>query len=459
MKSLDSILADPRLTIRRSGSPNNEGSCVVYWMQRAQRGIDNPALDLAINLGNELQKPVAVFFGLHPNYPHANLRHYTFLLEGIIETARQIEARGAVFSFRPYPHHDLIRFCEEVDACLVIGDENPMREPEGWRRKAAEKLRVPFYTVDADVVVPTKFFEKEEYAARTIRPKITRHLLQFLVPFENPSAKFKWAKKAIPASTANPAEFELSSLPIDQSAQPVSKFHGGYRAASKQLREFTKTGLQAYDTARNLPHLDRTSRLSAYLHFGQLSPVTIALAVQDADAPKIAKDAYLEELIVRRELAINYVARNPNYDNLNGCHEWAKKTLHESVSDPRTNIYSEAEFEAAQTHDDLWNAAQMEMVKSGRMHGFLRMYWAKKILEWTPTPAEAFSIAVHLNDRYFLDGRDPNGYTGIAWAIGAKHDRPWAPKRKIFGMIRYMSYDGCKRKFDINAYIKKVDAM
>ncbi len=459
MKNLDSILAHPRLTVRRSGLPNTEGSCIVYWMQRAQRGVDNPALDLAVNLANELQKPLAVFFGLHPKYPNSNLRHYTFLLDGLAETARQIEERGAAFIFRPYPQHDLIKFCEEVNVCLVVGDENPLREPESWRQKAAEKLRIPFYTVDADVVVPTKFFEKEEYAARTIRPKITRLLPQFLVPFENPNAHFKWPEKIKPASTAELKTFNLKSFPINQSAQPVNGFEGGTIAAMKRLREFTKTGLQRYDTDRNLPHVDGTSALSAYLHFGQLSPVTIALAVQDADAPQIAKNAYLEELIVRREVAINFVVRNPNYDNLEGCHEWAKKTLRESISDPRTNTYSEAELEAAQTHDDLWNAAQMEMVKSGRMHGFLRMYWAKKILEWTPTPTEAFSIAVRLNDRYQMDGRDPNGYTGIAWAIGAKHDRPWAPKRQIFGMVRYMSYDGCKRKFDIKSYINKINAM
>ncbi len=459
MKSLDLILADPRLTKRREGIPDYEGACVVYWMQRAQRGIDNPALDVAINLGNELKKPVVVFFGLHPKYPNSNLRHYTFLLQGLSETARQIEARGAAFAFRPFPKHDLIQFCEEVKACLVVGDENPMREPEKWRKNAAGKLRVPFYTVDADVVVPVKFFEKEEYAARTIRPKITRLLPQFLVPFENPQAQIRWTEKSKPRVTAELSSFDMKSLRINESAQPVTNFQGGTIAAMERLKYFTTTGLHDYDTARNLPHLDGTSSLSAYLHFGQISPVTIALAVQNADAPQIAKDAYLEELIVRREIAINYVARNSNYDNLEGCHEWAKKSLRESLSDPRANIYSETEFEQAVTHDDLWNAAQMEMVKTGRMHGFLRMYWAKKILEWTPTPAEAFQIAVNLNDRYQMDGRDPNGYTGIAWAIGAKHDRPWAPKRQIFGMVRYMNYNGCKRKFDIQAYIKKINLL
>jgi deoxyribodipyrimidine photo-lyase len=217
--------------------------------------------------------------------------------------------------------------------------------------------------------------------------------------------------------------------------------------------------LAGYDTRRNQPSVPGTSQLSAYLHFGQLGPHTIALAVRDADAPQAARDAYLEEMIVRRELAINYVARNPRYDSLEGCHDWARKSLREHASDPREFLYSEAEFEAAATHDPLWNAAQKEMVLTGRMHGYLRMYWAKKILEWTRTPEEAFEIAVRLNDRYELDGRDPNGYTGIAWAIGAKHDRPWAPARPVFGMIRYMAASGCARKFDVKAYLRQIEAL
>ena len=162
-------------------------------------------------------------------------------------------------------------------------------------------------------------------------------------------------------------------------------------------------------------------------------------------------------MIVRRELAINYVARNPRYDQLAGCHDWARKTLAEHIKDPRPHLYTEAQLENAETHDDLWNAAQREMVLTGRMHGYLRMYWAKKILEWTPKPEVAFDIAVRLNDRYFLDGRDPNGYTGIAWAIGGKHDRPWGPQRPIFGLIRYMAYSGCARKFDVKAYVRRID--
>jgi deoxyribodipyrimidine photo-lyase len=225
------------------------------------------------------------------------------------------------------------------------------------------------------------------------------------------------------------------------------------------LKKFVAEGLRTYDTARNQPHLSGTSLMSAYLHFGQLGPHTVALAVRDADAPQAAKDAYLEELIVRRELAINFIARNPQYNTLAGCPEWARKTLARHQDDTRTHLYTEAQFENAETHDDLWNAAQAEMVVTGRMHGYMRMYWAKKMLEWTRWPQEAFEIAVRLNDRYELDGRGPNGYAGVAWAIGGKHDRPWVPERAVFGLVRYMARSGCERKFDVKAYIKRVETL
>ncbi|MGH9843551.1 MAG: deoxyribodipyrimidine photo-lyase [Blastocatellia bacterium] len=459
MDAIEQLQSDPRVTVRREGKPDPAGRCVVYWMQRAQRGLDNPALDVAIRAANELKKPVAVFFGLHPGYPNANLRHYAFLVEGIAETQERIERRGAAFIFRPFPNHDLIRFCEEVRPALVVGDENPMREPEGWRQSAAKKLTVPLWTVDADVIMPTKLFPKEEFAARTIRPKIHRLLPAFFVRLENPKAIVKWSEKERPASGPVEPERVLDQLPLDRTTQPVAHFKGGTAAGLRSLKAFVNGALASYDTARNQPHLPGTSAMSAYLHFGQLGPHTIALAVRDAEAPQAAKDAYLEEMIVRRELAINYVARNPNYDKLSGCPEWARKTLGEHERDEREFLYTESQFEQAETHDPLWNASQLEMVTTGRMHGYLRMYWAKKILEWTTSPDEAFEIAVRLNDRYELDGRDPNGYTGIAWAIGGKHDRPWAPARPVFGMIRYMNANGCARKFDVKAYIRRVEAL
>lgn len=458
MTGIEVLQSDPRVTVRRAGPPA-EGGAVVYWMQRAQRGLDNPALDIAIEAANELRKPVAVFFGLHPKYPNANLRHYAFLVEGLAETKRHVEERGAAFIFRPYPRHDLIGFSAEVNACLVVGDENPLREPEAWRQSAAKKLRVPFWTVDADVIVPTKFFPKEEFAARTLRPKLHRLLPSFLQPLKNTRAIVQWPEEALPESQPIDESSLLAALPVERRVQPVSSFTGGTAAGLQLLERFVNERLAQYDTARNLPHLMGTSELSAYLHFGHLGPQTIALAVYESEAPPEAKDAYLEELIVRRELAINFVARNSDYDKLVGCPAWARQTLAEHARDEREWVYAESQFENAETHDPLWNAAQMEMIVTGRMHGYLRMYWAKKILEWARTPDQAFDIAVRLNDRYELDGRDPNGYTGVAWAIGGKHDRPWAPARPVFGTIRYMNYNGCARKFDVKAYIRRVELL
>jgi deoxyribodipyrimidine photo-lyase len=425
-------------------------------MQRSQRGIDNPALDLAIDAANELGLPVAVFFGLHPRYPNANLRHYSFLVEGLADTIDAVERRGAAFVFRPYPEHDLIRFCDEIGPSLVVGDENPLRSPEAWRQKAAAKLRVPFWTVDSDVVVPSRLFQKEEYAARTLRPKITPLIEVFLQPSRNPRARFRWSAGHKPSGRILDTSRVLASLPLDRSAEAVSSLKGGTREAIRRLKRFINERLQFYDKLRNSPHIDGTSELSAHLHFGHISPITIALAVRDSDSPEASKTAFLEELIVRRELAINYVARNSNYDRLEGCHGWARATLAERADDRRPYLYTQQQLESADTHDPLWNAAQIEMIRTGRMHGYVRMYWAKKILEWTPSPGEAFDVAVKLNDRYFLDGRDPNGYAGVAWAIGGKHDRPWPPRRPIFGLVRYMSAAGMARKFDVPAYIAKV---
>jgi deoxyribodipyrimidine photo-lyase len=425
-------------------------------MQRAQRGLDNPALNVAIDAANALSLPLAVFFGLHPGYPGGNLRHYAFLVEGLEETAARVEERGAAFVFRPYPEHDLIRFCSEVRPALVVGDENPLRVPEGWRRSAAQRLTVPLWTVDADVIVPSRLFDRQEYAARTLRPKIHLLLTEYLIPPGNPRVKARWSRRRKPPSRRIEPARLLRELPLDRGAGPVTGFRGGTSRGLELLDRFLAERLDRYHRERNAPHRDGTSELSAYLHFGHLGPHTIALAVAGARAPVAAKEAYLEELIVRRELAINYVWRNPRYDRLAGCPAWARKTLKEQAADPRPERYTERQLEQAETRDPLWNAAQQEMVLSGRMHGYLRMYWAKKILEWTGSPARAFQIAIRLNDRYQLDGRDPNGYTGVAWAIGGTHDRPWPPRKPILGLIRPMTFNGMRRKFDVEAYIQRV---
>ncbi len=461
MSGLQKLAADTRVRVRRSGDPDPDGRCVVYWMQRAQRGVDNPALNTAIAAGNALGLPVAVFFGLHPGYPGANARHYAFLAEGIAETARRVRSRGAAFVLRAWPDHDLLRLCAEIRPALVIGDENPLREPAGWRDSAARKLAVPFWTVDADVIVPSALFEREEYAARTLRPRIHRLLDEYLVAPGNPKARTPWPPRRLPASIdveplVRRPQGLLRGLPLGTGASPVSGLRGGTAEAHRRLRTFVARRLARYDIDRNRPDLHGTSELSAYLHFGQIGPHTVALAVRKARAPRKAKEAFLEELIVRRELAVNYVVRNHRYDSLEGCHAWAKATLRERAEDPRPRLYTRRRLENAGTHDRLWNAAQTEMAVTGRMHGYMRMYWAKKILEWTRSPEEAFDIAVQLNDRYEMDGRDPNGYAGVAWAIGAKHDRPWGPRRPVFGLVRTMTHAGMARKFDVEAYQSRV---
>ena len=447
----EDLTRDPRVRVRTAGPPDPEGRCVVYWMQRAHRAVDNPALDTAIAAGNELGRPVVVFLGLVPFVQRANLRHFQFLAEGVADIADGLARRRVGFVLRRYPDHRLEPFLEEVRAALVVGDESPLRQFEGWRRRVAAGVRLPFWTVDADVVVPSALLLKEQYAARTMRPRIHAHLDRFLRIPRATSARVAWQR---PQSTASlsPAPDLLAGWPIDRSVGPVTTFRGGTREARRRLAAFTRRTLAAYDRTRNDPSAPGTSELSPYLHFGHIGPREVALAVKTAGAPAESAAAFLEQLIVRRELAVNFVIFNPHYDSLRGCEPWARTTLAAHLRDRRPHLYSESRLESAATHDRLWNAAQRQMVEAGWMHGYVRMYWAKKILEWTRDPAEAFQIAVRLNDRYFLDGRDPNGYTNIAWAIGGKHDRPWPP-REVYGTVRSMSFESTRRKFDAEAYI------
>jgi len=409
-----------------------------------------------VQAANALDKPCVVFFAPVPFYPHANLRHYRFLNQGIPAIADALKKRRVGFVLRRFPDHDLLKFCDEVRPALVIGDENPMREPEHWRQKVADQLRVPFWTVDADLIVPSKLLMKEQYGAYTARPVIRRLLPEFLQPVGNTRAKVEWHRPKRLQSLEEDTDI-TEGWKLDRSVTPVNNILGGTDQALKSLKSFIRNDLANYPIDRNKPERDATSRLSAYLHFGHIGPHTVALAVQKSDAPKAAKDAYLEQLIVRRELAINFVRFNPDYDSFESGTPWAHKSLAEHEDDPR-KIYSERHLEEAQTHDPLWNAAQMQTVKTGFMHNYMRMYWAKKILEWSKTPARAYQIAVYLNDKYELDGRDPNGYAGIAWAIVGKHDRPWF-ERPIFGKVRYMSFNSTSKKFDSKSYIRQIAAL
>lgn len=457
MDELQKLADDPRVNVRRKGAPDAYGKCVVYWMQRSQRAFDNPALEMAVQVANRLGKPCVVFFAPVPFYPHANIRHYAFLQQGIPAIARRLEERGIGFVLRRYPDHHLAKFCDEARPVLVVGDENPLREPRQWRQLVSKQLRVPFWTVDADVIVPSRLLMKEQYGAHTARPIIRRLLPDFLQPVGNSRPKIKWQSGIMPKLHSLPPDAGIADdWTLDRSVPPVSDLVGGTDEGLKHLRAFVKHKLPEYPKNRNKPELDGTSHLSPYLHFGHLGPHTVAVAVKAAEAPPAAKEAFLEQLIVRRELAVNFVRFNPNYDNFECAESWAHKTLAQHARDER-KVYSERELEEARTHDPLWNAAQQQMTATGWMHNYMRMYWAKKILEWSRTPAEAFHTAVYLNDKYELDGRDPNGYAGVAWAIVGKHDRPWF-ERPIFGQVRYVSLAGASKKFDTRRYIEQIRA-
>lgn len=458
MFDLQRLLAtEPLARLRNARGVDPDGRAVVYWMQRAQRVADNPAFDLAAGLANRLGLPLVVFFRLVRDFPGANARHYAFMLEGLTETAREVEKLGARFVLGRSPAESLERLCAKLRPAAVVGDENPLREPESWRQDAARRLSMAFITVDADVIIPTRLFPREEFAARTIRPKIHRLLGDFLTQPRRPQRLVTPLPRSFGPSPA-PLDVRalMRCLRPDSQAAPVRAAASGPQAARRELADFVGRRLERYHERRNRPeHADGTSRLSPYLHFGQIGPREVAMAVRSAGAPPPAVEAFLEEFIVRRELCVNYVVRNAHYDSFAGLHDWARATLQRHARDRRPYIYTERQLEAAATHDPLWNAAQREMMLSGRTHGYVRMYWAKKILEWSRSPEEALEVALRLNDRWFLDGRDPNGYAGVAWAIGGKHDRPW-PERPVFGTIRFMSYASTSRKFDCAGYIRRV---
>jgi deoxyribodipyrimidine photo-lyase len=380
---------------------------------------------------------------------------------------RDVEAdaaeRGVGFVLRRHPDNSLEAFLEEVEAALLIGDENPCREPERWRRVLARRLRLPYWTVDADVVVPSRVFNRRFALLHHFRPHLRAELPTYIVERPPVAPLYGWKPwKALACFALGPdasgQRITEGFAKLDRSVGPVDSFRGGTQAAVRRLHEFVNRELKDYEETRNHPEVRGTSRLSPYLHFGNIGPLTVAMAVKKAmgegKAPAAACDRFLDELIGWRELAVLFVKHEPNYDNWECAAPWARKTLIEHAGDARPHRYSLEQLERAETGDELWNAAQREMVDTGWMHNYMRMYWAKKILEWAPDPARAFEWAVILNDRYELDGRDPNGYAGIAWAIVGRHDRPWFDK-PVFGLVRPMSGTSMAKKFDAALYIRQ----
>ncbi len=441
------------------GNVDIRGRHVLYWMQRSMRARFNHALEFAIDQANSMGLPLLVLFCLTPDYPMANLRHYKFMLEGLMETARHIRERGAGFLMAlTDPVSGVVTMAK--DAPVVVTDTAHTKVPRQWRQQVKERIGSPFIEVETDMVVPAWIVsDGEEYAAWTIRKKINRIRENFLTLPDEESLKVQWKglwqDPGLEMMDPRDIDGTLNRLGIDTSVLPVEETLGGTSQALACLGEFIENRLDGYEDNRNDPNIEGTSNLSPYLHFGNISPVEVAIAVQDSGSPGIG--AFLEELIVRRELAINFTSYNQNYDDFSCLPRWCRDTINSHRKDPREYDYTLEEWERAGTHDPYWNAAQKELLITGRIHGYMRMYWGKKILEWTREPEEAYRIAVYLNDRYQLDGRDPNGYAGVAWCFG-KHDRPWA-QRNVFGTVRYMNDRGLRRKFDADAYVKRMDQL
>ena len=452
---------DPRVTVRRGGAPDPKGKCVVYWMQRAQRGMDNHALDKAVEVANALGLPVVAYFAGIANFPHGALRGYVFLNQGLPDITEDCAARGIGFVTRYAPHEDHMQFFADVQAAMVLGDENPMRVPEQWRVDIAEKLRVPFWTVDADVIVPSKLLLKAQYSGAIARPRIMKAMPAFLQPFENSRPVKAWKQpKGLFADDPH-ADMTKGWKQLDRSVPGVEAWRGGHHEAMRRLQLFVRDKLAKYADDRNHPEREATSRLSPYLHFGHIGPLTIALAINAAvKANKTlakARDSYFNEVVTWRELSVNFCRYQPDYDNPGCVDRWAAETIAKHDHDKRDVIYTLKQLEAAETYDELWNAAQRQMVRFGWMPNYLRMLWGKKIVEWTPDVKTAMEYLVYLNDKYFLDGRDPNGYSGIAWCALGKFDRPWG-ERPIFGKRRYMSSPSAMRKFDAKSYMADANA-
>jgi len=447
-----------RVTELNDSPVNTKGRYVLYWMQMYKRASHNYALNFAIQMANERGVPLVVYEGLKYYYPWASDRIHTFILEGVEEKYKEFAERGIRYVFylqrnKTDPKNTVARLAK--DAALIVTDDFPCfiipRHNEQITR-----LKLPVFAVDANGMVPLSALPKEEYAAYTIRPKINRLLPDVPRRIVTPDVDVQKPHLEVdcPETKVTGANIPklVAACDIDHSVKPSDLYHGGTENGRKRLHEFVKSILPHYDETHNEPAVDGTSRLSPYLHFGFLSIHEIVEAVEKASAPASSKARFLEESIVRRELSFNLTRHNPHYDSLKCLPAWAQQTMRDHKDDERPDLASAEEIEAGETYDELWNAAQRELVETGQLHNYVRMLWGKKVIEWQPSFETAFELLVQLNNKYALDGRDPNSYAGILWCFG-KHDRPWF-ERKIFGTIRYLSSNSMGKKFKSKKYIQ-----
>ena len=438
---------------------NEKARYVLYWMQMYKRVENNHSLIYAIRRANELKLPLVVYEGLKYYYPWASDRIHTFILEGVEEKRKAFEALGIRYVFylqqdENSPKNTVAALAR--DAALIVTDDYPCFIIPEHNRRIASRADIPVFAVDSNGVIPMSKFDKEEYAAYTIRPKIKKLLDRYLVPlpFENIEVACDGLEVDCPETMVTSKNIRdlVAACDIDHGVPASEHYHGGTIEGRRRLKKFVADILPDYDAARSKPDRDGSSRLSSYLHFGYLSPTEIALAVRDSGAPRESIDAYLEELIVRRELSYNMTLFNEKYDSLDALPPWVHKTMRVHADDERQYLYTLEQLENGETHDELWNAAQREMVVTGEMHNYVRMLWGKNVIAWSPSYEIAFETLVHLNNKYCLDGRNPNSYCGILWCFG-KHDRPWM-ERPVFGQIRYMTSGSTGKKFDSKKYIE-----
>jgi deoxyribodipyrimidine photo-lyase len=431
---------------------SNQTGPVIYWMSRDQRVSDNWGLIYAREQAELRKVPMAVVFCLTEDFSGATIRHYDFMLSGLSEVQQNLNKLNIPFYLlKGDPADQLNKFISGHSINLVVCDFDPLKLKRKWIKEVMDKNEVNLTEVDSHNIVPCrKASNKLEFGAYTLRPKIKKLLPEFLDPFPQirpqPNQDNFYSQNIDFKSV-------LSNLNVNDSVSPVDWIKPGESNAKKMMELFISNKLGNYSEDRNDPNKDGASNLSPYFHFGQLSAQRVAMEIITHFRGNADMESFLEEMIIRRELSDNFCFYNPDYDNFSGFHLWARSSLDIHRKDEREYLYTTDKFENAETHDQLWNAAQLQMVKTGKMHGFMRMYWAKKILEWTRTPEEALKISIYLNDKYSLDGRDPNGYTGCAWSIGGVHDRAWG-ERPVFGKIRYMNYKGCERKFNVKEYIR-----
>ncbi len=433
-----------------------DGGHVLYWMQASVRAEFNHALEYAIQRANELNQRLLVVFGLTDGYPEANLRHYAFMLEGLKDVQEALKQRGVKMVVRRGEPDEVALEAGE-DASLIVTDRGYLRHQREWRENVARGAGCRVTQVESDLVVPVEAAsEKKETAARTLRSRIRKRLDEFLLALEPTEPEKQSLNMSEDGLDLSDIEAVLGGMDLDRSVEPVGHlYRGGTTEAKRVLEEFIENRFGSYAKNRNQPQTDDVSHMSKYLHFGQISPLYIALRIREAGASEENTDAYLEELITRRELSMNFVYYEPDYDSFENLPGWAKETLEDHKDDEREHVYTAKQLENAETHDEYWNAAMREMKHTGYMHNHMRMYWGKKILEWTNTPEHAYAVTLHLNNKYFLDGRDPASFANVAWIFG-QHDQGWK-ERPIFGKVRYMSAGGLERKAKPEQYVEKVE--